>query len=154
MAVAMTMHWPGLTSDQYDAVMAKLGLDANPPAGAVLHVATETDHGIEVFDVWQTEQAFNSFLEQRLLPVVSELGITGEPVDHDRSAAQPVRRRSGHDRPDRRYLASRCGRELGQLTCAKTGIRDADSGLARSLKAALRARAAATAGRTSDAPPN
>ncbi len=79
MAVAMTMHWPGLTSDQYDAVMAKLGLDANPPAGAVLHVATETDHGIDVVDIWQTEQAFNSFLEQRLLPVVSELGITGEP---------------------------------------------------------------------------
>jgi hypothetical protein len=79
MAVAMTMHWPGLTSDQYDAVMAKLGLDANPPAGAVLHVASETDHGIEVFDVWQTEQAFHGYLEQRLLPVVSELGITGEP---------------------------------------------------------------------------
>jgi hypothetical protein len=79
MAVAMTMHWPGLASDQYDAVMAKLGLDANPPAGAVLHVALETDHGIDVFDIWQTEQAFNSYLEQRLLPVVSELGITGEP---------------------------------------------------------------------------
>ena len=79
MAVAMTMHWPGLTSDQYDAVMAKLGLDANPPAGAVLHVASETDQGIDVFDVWQTEQAFSSFLEQRWLPVVSELGITGEP---------------------------------------------------------------------------
>lgn len=79
MAVAMLMHWPGVTSDQYDAVMAKLGLDANPPAGAVLHVASETNHGIEVFDVWQTEQAFSSFLDQRLLPVVSELGITGEP---------------------------------------------------------------------------
>jgi hypothetical protein len=79
MAVAITMHWPGLTSDQYDAVMGRLGLDANPPAGAVLHVASETDHGIDLFDVWQTEQAFSSFLEQRWLPVVSELGITGEP---------------------------------------------------------------------------
>jgi hypothetical protein len=79
MAVAMTMHWPGLTPDQYDAIMAKLGLDANPPAGAVLHVALETEHGIDVLDVWQTDQAFNGFLEQRLLPVVSELGITGEP---------------------------------------------------------------------------
>ena len=80
MAVAMTMHWPGLTSDQYDALMAKLGLDANPPAGAILHAASETDDGIEVFDVWQTEQAFNGFLAQRLLPAVSELGITGEPA--------------------------------------------------------------------------
>jgi hypothetical protein len=79
MAVAMFMHWPGLTSDQYDAVMARLGLDGNPAAGGVLHVATLNDEGLDVCDVWQTEQAFNSFFEQRLLPVVSELGISGEP---------------------------------------------------------------------------
>jgi hypothetical protein len=79
MAVAMLMHWPGVTSDQYDAVMARLGLDANPPAGAVLHVAAVTDEGVEVCDVWQTEQAFNGYLQQRLLPAVSELGIGGEP---------------------------------------------------------------------------
>ena len=79
MAVAMFMHWPGVTSDQYDAVMARLGLDANPAAGGVLHVAALTDEGLEVCDVWQTEQAFHSFLEQRMLPVVSELVIGGEP---------------------------------------------------------------------------
>ena len=79
MAVAMYMHWPGITSDQYDAIMAKLGLDANPPAGGVLHMATVTGEGVEVCDIWQTEQAFNSFLEHRMLPVVSELGLSGEP---------------------------------------------------------------------------
>jgi hypothetical protein len=79
MAVAMFMHWPGVTPDQYDAVMARLGLDASPAAGGVLHVAALTDEGLEVCDVWQTEQAFQSYLEQRLLPVVSELGISGEP---------------------------------------------------------------------------
>jgi hypothetical protein len=79
MAVAMYLHWPGLTSDQYDAIMARLGLDANPPAGAVLHMATVSDEGVEVVDIWQTEQAFNGYLEQRLLPAVSELGISGEP---------------------------------------------------------------------------
>ena len=79
MAVAMYMHWPGLTSDQYDAIMAKLGMDANPPAGGVLHMATVTDDGVEVCDVWQTEQAFTGFFQQRFLPIVSELGIGGEP---------------------------------------------------------------------------
>ena len=79
MAVAMLMHWPGLTSDQYDAVMARLGLDANPPAGAVLHVAAVTDTGVEVCDVWQTELAFHGFLEHRLMPVVGELDIFGAP---------------------------------------------------------------------------
>ena len=79
MAVAMFMHWPGVTSDQYDAVMARLGLDANPPAGGIMHMAAVTDEGLDVCDVWQTEQAFTSFLQQRLLPAVSELGISGEP---------------------------------------------------------------------------
>jgi hypothetical protein len=78
-AVAMFMRWPGMTSDQYDTVMGRLGLDANPAAGGVLHVAAVTDDGVEMCDVWQTEQAFNGFLEHRLLPAVSELGIPGEP---------------------------------------------------------------------------
>ena len=79
MAVAMFMHWPGITARQYDAVMARLDLDANPAAGGVLHVAALTDEGLEVCDIWQTEQAFNGFFEQRMLPVVQELEIEGEP---------------------------------------------------------------------------
>jgi hypothetical protein len=79
MAVAMFMHWPGMTAGQYDAIMARLGLDSNPAAGGVLHLAALTDEGLEVCDVWQTEQAFRGFLELRMLPVVHELGIQGEP---------------------------------------------------------------------------
>ena len=79
MAVAMFMRWPGMTAGQYDAVMARLQLDANPAAGGVLHVAALTDEGLEVCDVWQTEQAFHSFLEHRFLPVAHELGLAGEP---------------------------------------------------------------------------
>jgi hypothetical protein len=79
MAVAMFMHWPGVTAGQYDAVMARLELDANPAAGGVLHVAALTDEGLEVCDIWQTEQAFQGFLEHRLLPVAQELELEGEP---------------------------------------------------------------------------
>jgi hypothetical protein len=79
MAVAMFMHWPGVTSDQYDAVMTRLELDSSPAAGGVLHVAALTDEGLEVCDVWQTEQAFHGFLEHRLLPAAAELELPGEP---------------------------------------------------------------------------
>jgi hypothetical protein len=79
MAVAMFMHWPGLAPDQYDALMARLDLDANPAAGEILHLAALTDEGLEVCDVWQTEQAFHGFLEHRMMPVVQELQITGAP---------------------------------------------------------------------------
>jgi hypothetical protein len=80
MAVAMFMRWSGVTSDQYDTVMSRLELDSNPAAGGVLHVAALTDTGLEVCDVWQTEQAFRGFFENRFLPLARELQITGEPV--------------------------------------------------------------------------
>jgi hypothetical protein len=79
MAVAMFLSWPGVTSDQYDSVMARLDLDSNPAAGGVLHLAALTDEGLEVCDVWQTEQAFHGFLQHRLLPIAGELQIEGAP---------------------------------------------------------------------------
>jgi hypothetical protein len=79
MAVAMFMHWPGITPDQYDAFAARLDLDANPAAGEILHLAALTDEGLEVCDVWQTEQAFHGFLEHRMMPLVQELQIAGAP---------------------------------------------------------------------------
>jgi hypothetical protein len=79
MAVAMFMQWPGVRPDQYDAFMARLDLDANPAAGGVLHLAALTEEGLEVCDVWQTEQAFFGFLQHRLLPVAQELELEGEP---------------------------------------------------------------------------
>jgi hypothetical protein len=82
MAVAIFTHWPGMTSAQYDALMARLDLDANPAAGSVLHLAVLTEEGLEACDVWQTEQAFHSFLEHRVLPVTSELALEGEPQVH------------------------------------------------------------------------
>jgi hypothetical protein len=79
MAFAMFMRWSGITPDQYDAVMTRLELDANPAAGQILHTAEITDEGLRVFDVWQTEQAFHGFLEQRLMPIVEQLQLPGRP---------------------------------------------------------------------------
>ncbi len=79
MAFAMFMHWDGVTPPEYNALMASLQLDTSPAAGSVLHLAAFTDGGIEVCDVWRTEEAFHSFLERRFLPAARELAIEGEP---------------------------------------------------------------------------
>ena len=79
MAFAMFMRWPEITSDHYDSVMARLDLDVNPAAGAVLHVAALTEDGLRMCDVWQTEEAFRGYLEQRLMPAARELELPGEP---------------------------------------------------------------------------
>jgi hypothetical protein len=78
MAVAMFMRWDGITPAQYDALMERLELDTQPAAGAVLHLAACTDEGLEVCDVWRTEQALRAFLEKRLLPAAHALGLEGK----------------------------------------------------------------------------
>jgi hypothetical protein len=79
MAVAVFMRWPGVRPAQYDALMARLELDTRPAPGAVLHVASFTDDGLEVCDVWQTAQSFHGFLAQRLFPIADDVGLEGEP---------------------------------------------------------------------------
>ena len=46
----------------------------------MLHVASLTADGLDVCDIWQTEQAFNGFLAQRLLPAAEDAGIDGGPT--------------------------------------------------------------------------
>jgi hypothetical protein len=79
MAVAMLMHWDGVSPNQYDALMARLGLDSNPAAGEILHLATFTDEGVQVYEVWRTEEAFRGFLEHRMLPIAHDLGFGPGP---------------------------------------------------------------------------
>lgn len=79
MATVMLMHWREATPDQYDQARAKVGWDRDVPDGAKLHVSGFGDDGLHVTDVWESEQAFNAFMEQRLAPVIQEIGIQGQP---------------------------------------------------------------------------
>ncbi len=80
MAVSVVAHFPELTTETYDEVIASLDLDANPPAGAILHVAGEADGSITTSEIWQTEQTFRSYLDYRLRPALRMHGVQREPV--------------------------------------------------------------------------
>lgn len=79
MATVMQMHWREATPDQYDQAREKVGWDRDVPDGAKLHVSGFADDGLHVVDVWESEQAFNTFMEQRLAPAIQEIGIEGQP---------------------------------------------------------------------------
>ena len=70
MAVTVFMRYPDLSLEQYGRIMADMGLDANPPGGAILHIAAEGVGGINVCEVWQTAGAAEGYIEQRLRPVL------------------------------------------------------------------------------------
>ena len=79
MATIMLMHWREATPDQYDQARQKVRWDQDTPTGAKLHVSGFGDDGLHVTDVWESEQAFNDFLQQRLTPAIQEVGIQGQP---------------------------------------------------------------------------
>jgi quinol monooxygenase YgiN len=70
--------------DQYDQINAILKPEENPPEGMVVHTAGQRqDGGMRIVDVWDSEQAYNSFRDERLMPAVKEVlgSIPDEPPD-------------------------------------------------------------------------
>ena len=80
MATVMSMEWQGLTPEQYGSVMNNLGLDSKPPAGGIFHVAGFSGGALRVLDIWESQQAFESFQRDRLTAAVQKAGITTQPT--------------------------------------------------------------------------
>ena len=79
MAVGLYFGTNPITPAQYDAVAA--GLDAagaTSPPGRLLHVALEVDGKIQVFDVWESEEAFGAVAAQ-LGSVFADVGVDPGP---------------------------------------------------------------------------
>jgi hypothetical protein len=79
MATVMRMEWEGLTPDQYEAARAKVRWDREYPDGAMFHVAGFADGKLHVVDIWDSQQDFERFAQERLMPGLAEIGIEGEP---------------------------------------------------------------------------
>ncbi|GAA1076477.1 hypothetical protein GCM10009663_17560 [Kitasatospora arboriphila] len=92
MAVVMSMDWAGVTPEQYDTVRDAVDWEEVPAAGGQVHMAWFDAQGLHVTDVWDSQQAFEAFLAQRLAPAVEKAGITGAPRGLLQPAAPPVRR--------------------------------------------------------------
>ena len=64
----------------YDAVAAKLDVENDSPEGMIVHTAIDLgDRGIRIVDVWESQDAFEHFRDERLMPaiqaVLSDRGI-------------------------------------------------------------------------------
>ena len=57
-----------------------LDLDANPPAGAILHVAGEADGSITTSETGRPSRRSGSYLDYRLRPALRMHGVQREPV--------------------------------------------------------------------------
>lgn len=81
MAVAVMQEWAPTndrTTTNYDAIGKKMGVDTDPPAGLLIHVAGFSHDGtFRIFEVWESREDAERFRVERLMPAVGEVMATG-----------------------------------------------------------------------------
>jgi hypothetical protein len=73
MAVVMTQDQWGVRPDFIRKLTEELGVTADPPRGLIVHTAMETGGGVRIVDVWESQEALETFMRERLMPAAERL---------------------------------------------------------------------------------
>jgi len=74
MAVILMQTLPdGMPIAMLDAVTVNMDAKANPPVGLIVHTHYEEDGRVRIMDVWESEQAYRTFREERLMPAMQQV---------------------------------------------------------------------------------
>jgi hypothetical protein len=76
MAIGVYYHPAAMTAQQYDEVIRQLeatSVGVRPP-GLIRHTCFGTDGGLRVFDLWESEQAFDEYAKV-LGPIMQKAGL-------------------------------------------------------------------------------
>jgi len=80
MAIGIYFAVGGMSADKFAAVHQQLAaIGQDDPPGRTFHAGFDTGDGIHVFDVWESQEAFEAF-GQHLMPILAQHGIDpGQP---------------------------------------------------------------------------
>jgi hypothetical protein len=82
MPFAVVQDWVGEETDRstrtYDAIHERL-MNSGPLDGFLLHTAGFTGRGFRVFEVWESREQYERFVEERLMPIVREASPSDSP---------------------------------------------------------------------------
>ena len=71
-----------INKSQYEALRREVNWEKQQPQGGVFHAASFDDSGhIHVADIWESAEAMNAFVEQRLAPAMQKLQISPPNVE-------------------------------------------------------------------------
>lgn len=87
MPIGVLQMTPGGNQEMYEAVGEKIfgtrSSSFSPgeaPEGLIMHSAGPADDGWYVYDVWESQEHFDRFVQGRLMPALQEMGAPmGEP---------------------------------------------------------------------------
>lgn len=85
MAEGLILEFDGFGRETYDAVNERLGIDQESgegdwPAGLVFHAGAGKPGGWVVFEIWESRQDQERFMNGRLGRALQEGGVTGPPA--------------------------------------------------------------------------
>jgi len=104
---------PVMTPQLYDECIKRLKkAGASHPPGRVYHACFGTNEGVNVFDVWTSQAAFDKF-GQTLIPILNQLGVDpGQPrvMEVHNVIVPPARARSAGKRTPAKRAAKSKGR--------------------------------------------
>jgi quinol monooxygenase YgiN len=79
MAIGMIFDGPGVTQAQYDQVRNEAAPGNRPPAGLLYHAAGPIPNGWRVIEVWESQEAFDRFFQDRLGAALQRANINVQP---------------------------------------------------------------------------
>ena len=83
MAIGHITEVDGGTLEQYDQVSEKIIGDGPPADGLICHFAgAKEGGGFRIFEVWESEEQFQRFQDERVAPAVAE--VVGEETEPPR----------------------------------------------------------------------
>lgn len=79
MTIFMHATLPGVTPAQYDALNAELrSLPGDTFAGCLAHTCVPSGEGLDIYDVWESEEAMDAFAAA-MMPVAEKHGMPAGP---------------------------------------------------------------------------
>jgi hypothetical protein len=73
---------PSMTKEQYEMLRKEVGWEVSKPPGGIFHVASfDEKGGIHVADVWESADALNKFVGEKLMPVMQKHGFSAPSVE-------------------------------------------------------------------------
>ena len=81
MAIAMYFNPASLNAAQYDEIIGQLNASgAGTPVGRLHHACFGSGDKLQVFEIWESQQDFDTF-GAALMPIIQQVGVdTGQPV--------------------------------------------------------------------------
>ena len=75
MQIARIFDGKGWTPEQYDELIERMDIGGHAAPGVVFHWAARTDEGMRAVDVYESREAADLLVQEKVGPLAADLGL-------------------------------------------------------------------------------